>query len=298
MTDQRIKLGENPTILLLAMHGFVKGDTEALAHKINLKMNKYARRLKYYYVGLLLGKYDVLLEMLPMSVNASGDIIEDFRKWLWDGRIRGTPIRGCLSTMTCHEILSDETFSEETTGDVRTYTLFRLISNTQEELISLVETIAQMSKKTHERPHLFWNPSAMSYLVKTAGDDFKKTFTFLYQLRENIFLRDFCTFVALKFDGNDRATKCDGLHAMINIKLGEPGLTWKFLDRFPDGRIRLGHFDLLRDTCPQNLSSVFDYVKETRAFVHQSATNKALIRTGTILGFERRFFETNKRNKI
>lgn len=279
------------------MHGFVKGDTEALACRINSKMNKYARHLVDYYVGLLLGKYDVLLEMQPTSVDESREIIGDFRKWLWDGRIGGTPIRGCLSTMTCHEILNEDTFSKKTTGDVRTYTLFRLVNNTQEELISLVETITSMSKKTHQHPRLFWNPSAMSYLVKMAGDDFEKAFTFLYQLRESIFLRDFCTFVALKFDGNDRTIKCDGLHAMINIKLSEPRLTWRFLDRFPDGRIRLGHFDLLRDTCPENLSSVFDYVKETRDFIHQSATNKTLIRTGTILGFERRFFEKDKRNK-
>ena len=277
------------------MHKFVGGDTESLARIADSKLKDPRKGVKNSYVGLLLGKYDLLLDFKTSSISETNALAREFRTWIWEGRVHNTPLRGCLSSMICYELDPSENEGEEENDGIRTYTLFRLKRNTLREISALKRIMKVHSTEAETKSQIYWNPSAMSYLVRTKSNDFRKTFAFLYELREEIFLRDFCTFVTQKFDADDRNHKYDGFRALINIKLGEPKLAQKFLERFDDGRVRLGHFDLYRIVHPENLSSVFDRVKETRNFLFDLAEKKSSIRTGTVLAFEKSFFDRSDR---
>lgn len=282
-----IRLVDSPVLLCFAMHKLSKDwDTEQVAELFDAEINqKYKDMLEYHCIGLLFGKYDLLLECKPVSNQKLKEFVKCFRKWLWNLEIGGVAINGCVSNLTCFRVDYGEENTNHVCSKINTYSFFRPSSVKMREVAKGLERISR-NKREDVRQTLFWNPSAISYTLKASGDNFSEIFDYLYDLRKKISARDFCTFATLRWDANDRDCKYIGLSSMINIKLSTKTLSDTILKRFDKTRVRLGYFDLVREVACDNLSGAFDAIKETRSFLSEEVTEKEASRTATVLTFD------------
>jgi hypothetical protein len=288
-------MSDSPNVLLLMMHRYVDGDSEKVAEALYEEIANHCHDLiKDYFIGLAFGKYDIILEYEPVSLRKSYTFIDHVREWIWETRLTGVQLQGCISSMESYKIMGQYTKKKsELSPAINTYSLFRLASKNQEELAALFDYFSK-NKDLDVETDIFWNASAMSYMLKASGNDFGNIFTFLYNLRENNFLRDLCTFVTLKWDANDKSCRINGLRAMINVKINEKGLATELLRRFDDMKARLGYFDLVREIDCTNLSMALAAIKETRVALFEGKRKDLPNRTATILGLGKVFFQSTE----
>lgn len=273
---------------------FNKKDTEKIARLITSELARnFKKSIKDRYVGLLFGKYDLLLQCRPISQEAMYQFNRDFRKWIWDLKIDDFQVKGCVSTITCHEIVHRTSGQNKLSRRIskrafaiNSYSFFRLTRYSDELLSRILDEVAANQQEDLDLA-LCWNPSSLSYTLKTSGDSFDKMLNFLFKFRESEFFQDFCTFVTLKSGASDRKHEYGGIKAMINVKLSGSGLADPFVDRFENARFRMGYFDVVRNIDCSNLSSAFDCIQETRDFLVGAALGVPACRTATILSFDK-----------
>lgn len=251
----------------------VTRNTRLLERKILNSVKDVPR--ENYYFGYCFGKYDYVFEMVFDSVEGGYRFLDQFRQELLKKSLIGS-----FSTLACFRIRDSKT--ELTLNPLlpfRTYTILRIVNANLNDLFKLIAKIKEEVRDTYIE--LLWNPSVYSFVAKISTRSFRTLADFLYKLRtESSFLRDVCSFVTIDFNSKKVVEEVK-LRASINIKIGDPVIIEKLL-ALKRTRIRMGYYDIIKETDSNSLWNVLKTTKRIRKLITDPRSY-----TATILGFRK-----------